>query len=150
MSHICVSHDWSPLWHNRLNSNSEIWLSCGNKNEYCVPLRPTFQRCLLPPPLGRWVKRRPNTARLHRATSQKTVILTIAALRTWNLTYIGMSIMVWKTTHTVMLSSVGMIITLSAKHIYKEDLFGNISECPRGADSGPSRRVMASSRDWVS
>jgi hypothetical protein len=42
---------------------------------------PTFQKCLLPPSSGNEC----TSTSLHGATSQKTVIFILAAMRTWNL-----------------------------------------------------------------
>jgi hypothetical protein len=53
---------------------------------------PTFQRCLLPPSSGRWgliastSETSVNFYQTHGATSQKTAIFILAAVRTWNFT----------------------------------------------------------------
>jgi hypothetical protein len=57
---------------------------------------PVFQGCLLPPSSGQWVPMMeavssPETSvsskRLHGTTSQKTVILILSTMRTWNLKF---------------------------------------------------------------
>jgi hypothetical protein len=76
----CIDRLWVAKSINSLDMYINCLLVCCTV--YSGRRLPTFQRCLLHPSSGRfWT-----STRLHGATSQKTVIFILAAVRIWNLT----------------------------------------------------------------